>query len=72
MNEDEAAIAVVNKGAAYWRRLLEWGNTGIVFKPSDIGVLEVAAAMPRKTPSGKQSLKILDAERRALQEGFKP
>lgn len=71
MTADEAAISVFNKGAGYWQRLLDWSKTGIELTPSDIGCLEVAASMPRRQPTGKQSLRILDVERRALGEGFR-
>ncbi|MBL8199776.1 MAG: AIPR family protein [Chromatiales bacterium] len=71
LTADEATIEVFKKGAVYWRGLLDWSKTGLELTPSDIGCLQVAASMPGRQPSGKQSLRILDVERRALEEGFR-
>jgi hypothetical protein len=70
LTEDEAAIEVVSKGGPYWKRLLDWGRSGLVLNPTDIGVLEVAASLPRRMPTGKQSLRILEALKRAQEDGY--
>lgn len=70
-NEAEAQIYVHAKGADYWKRLLTWGQSAAALSPTDLEFLRIAAQMPRKVPSGAQSLRIVQIEQRALEEGFR-
>ena len=40
-----------------------------LFSPTEIGVLEVAAAMPAKLPTERQSAKVIEALRKVHSEG---
>jgi hypothetical protein len=40
-----------------------------LLSPTEIGVLEVAAAMPAKIPTERQSMKIIEALRKLQTEG---
>jgi len=71
-NDVDAQLEVVNRGAEYWTRLLGWGNSGIDLSPSEIQVLRIAAAIPKKIPSPQQCMKLLEVEAKAKDEGFTP
>ena len=72
LNDIEAQIYVVGRGAGYWSKLYEWASDGIIMTPSEMGSLGLAAGMTsRKVPSGSQSQKVIGAEKKAVSEGFK-
>lgn len=72
LNDIEAQTYVVGRGAPYWSKLHKWASEGLVMTPSEMDFLSVAASMTsRKIPSGPQSQKVIAAEKKALQEGFK-
>ena len=71
-NEAEAQIHVVNQTAAYWKRMLEWGERSPAITPTDIDFLRLASQITaRKVPSGPQSLRLIQIEGKAIAEGFK-
>jgi len=65
-----AQTYVVERGAAHWQTLREWNATARKLSPKEMGVLEVACAIPRKVPSELQASILIGAERRAVAEGF--
>lgn len=67
-----AQSEVARLGGAYWGALLEWGTKHQQLSETDAGVLKTAAAIPRRLPSEKQSLRLIEVRRRALAEGFLP
>ena len=72
LNDIEAQTYVVSKGAAYWGKLYKWANDGAVMTPSEMDFLNLAANQSsRKIPSGPQSQRIINAEKKAISEGFK-
>lgn len=71
LNGVEAQMAVVSKGHVHWGKLLEWSNEGTLMTPTDMDLLRLASA-PRSVPSPAQAERILKAERKALDEGYKP
>jgi len=71
-NEAEAQIHVVGRTAAYWKRMLEWGERSPVITPTDLDFLRLASQLgARKMPSGPQSLRLIQIEDKAIAEGFK-
>lgn len=70
-NEAEAQIHIHKQGAAYWKRMLAWSESSPAMVPSDVEFLRVAAQIPRRVPSGLQSLRLIQIEEKALREGFK-
>lgn len=60
MSGAEAAIAVFNAGADYWRGLIRWAQVSDELKPSDLVMLDVASKMPRQLPNEKQSIRLLE------------
>jgi hypothetical protein len=62
----ETYIAVVNAGGAYWAKVRKWAEGSSEVGPSDLLLLEVAAAMPKKLPTEKQSGRLMEI--RALYE----
>lgn len=71
-NAIQAEVAVVEKGAQHWLRLREWIKKHPVLSPKELGVLNIACDIPRKIPSEKQAAILIEAEARAIQEGFPP
>ena len=69
LNGIEAQSIVVNAGAAFWSEVLAWGVRRKLLSPTEIGVLEVAAAMPARIPTERQSTKIIEALRKLQSEG---
>jgi hypothetical protein len=57
-------------GGAYWSELLKWAVDNRQFGEREIGILRVAAAIPRKLPSEKQALVLMQVHRSAIAEGF--
>jgi hypothetical protein len=51
--------------------LLKWAIEKRQFGEKEIGILRVAAAIPRKLPSEKQALVLVQVRREAIAEGFK-
>lgn len=70
-NDVEAQRVVVERGGGYWQALLRWAEKGTSMTPSELDVLKIAATIPRRIPTGLQSLKILGVEAKALDEGYK-
>jgi hypothetical protein len=67
----QARMAVVDRGAAYWDDLRNWGaDREDFFSAREKTVLLLAADIPRRFPSFKQCRLLLDAEERAKREGF--
>jgi hypothetical protein len=69
LNGIEAQSIAVNAGAGFWSEVLAWGMRRRLLSPTEIGVLEVAAAMPAKIPTERQSMKIIEALRKLQTEG---
>lgn len=69
LNGIEAQTAVVNAGPDTWRNVKEWGVGKRLLSPSEEGILTVAASMPERLPSEKQSLKAIETLRKLQAEG---
>lgn len=65
----EAQTVVVNAGAPTWKAVKEWAAAKRLLSQKQLEILDVAAAMPRKLPSEKQSMVILDALQKLRAEG---
>lgn len=63
---------VFNLGADHWLKLREWNNIARRLTEKEIGVLDVACAIPKKVPTERQALVLIQAEKRAVEEGFYP
>lgn len=63
---------VLEKGADHWCKLRDWNDENRKLTSKEISILELACNIPRKFPSEKQSQLLVDAEKRALVEGFFP
>jgi len=61
---------VVKKGPDYWKLLREWNSNNRKLTAKESGVLETACAIPHKIPSDKQAHILVQAEKRAIIEGF--
>lgn len=65
----EAQMAVVNAGAQVWKDLLDWAALHKLLSEKERDILAVAAAVPGKIPSEKQSLAALEAVKKLHDEG---
>ena len=69
LNGIEAQTIVVEAGPDLWRHVREWGMSLGMLSPGNVGILGVAASIPSKIPSEKQSLRVIDILRRLREEG---
>ncbi len=70
LNGIEAQIAVVNAGARFWSEALDWGKARRVLSPTECDILNVAAHMPDRIPSDKQSLIVIEILAKLHSEGY--
>ena len=71
LNGIEAQIAVVNAGGQFWADALAWSKPRDLLTPTEIGVLEVAAGIPQRTPTDRQSSKVIEVLSKIQSEGFR-
>jgi len=69
-NGIQAQKFVLEKGREFWKKMMEWSAVNRVFSPKEFGILQVASQIPVKIPSEKQSLLLVDIEKKATEEGF--
>ncbi|WP_374581581.1 AIPR family protein [Pseudoduganella sp.] len=60
VSDAEAYIEVINAGAEFWKTVRAWANGSLDVKPSDISILDIACTMPRKLPSEKQAIRLVE------------
>ncbi len=70
LNGIEAQAAVVNAGGAFWQAARAWASARKILTPMEAGILDVAAAIPDRLPSDKQSLKVIESLRKMIAEGY--
>ena len=70
LNGIEAQMAVVNAGGPFWAGTLAWGQEQGLVSPMEIGVLRVAAGVPARIPSEKQSSKAVEVLRKLQSRGY--
>jgi AIPR protein len=61
---------VLELGAGYWLKARKWASEQAFSSPDDDGILAVAAAIPRKIPTEKQSWRLLRIKEKLELEGF--
>ncbi|MBY0579437.1 MAG: AIPR family protein [Burkholderiales bacterium] len=69
-NGIEAQKKILSIPAAKWRQIMDAGNEKDIFSPMEMGILQVAAKIPVKIPSEKQSLILIDVLAKADIEGI--
>ncbi len=69
LNGVEAQIAVHDLGADQWREVKQWGVRQRLLSQKEMGILDIAIAMPRKLPSEKQSIVLIETLTRLVKEG---
>jgi hypothetical protein len=65
-----AQTEVVNRGAAFWRDILDQGLAARKLDLKDQQILQVCAAMPRQLPSELQSKHAINVLEKMKEEGF--
>ena len=70
LNGIEAQIAVVKAGGQFWSDALAWGRAQDLLTPIEIGILGVAASVPNKTPTDKQSSRAIEVLGKLQSEGY--
>jgi hypothetical protein len=71
LNGIEAQARVVKLGATFWRGILDWGLERSLLSEFERDILRVAASIPHKLPSEKQSIKAVEILGRLKVEGLK-
>jgi AIPR protein len=69
LNGIEAQTAVVKAGGPFWRTLKEWGISRRLLTPIEAGILDVAASIPNRLPSEKQSMIAIETLKKMHEEG---
>ncbi len=69
-NGIEAQSYIFEKGASYWKSILEWDKKNGLLTPKEQGIISIAGAIPNKIPSEKQSLLAVKIKLRVISEGF--
>jgi hypothetical protein len=71
-NGIERQTLVLSLGAEYWSKLLRWSMGNSLLTPDEQSIVKVAAAIPLRLPSEKQSWRLIDIRDKAEEEGFRP
>lgn len=66
--ENQAAVLAL--GGPYWASARAWARQGGLSSPDDDGILAVAASIPQKLPTEKQSWRLLQIKARLEAEGL--
>jgi hypothetical protein len=61
---------VLELGADYWSKARKWAAQQAVTSPDEDGILSVAASIPRKLPTEKQSWRLIQIKEKLELEGF--
>lgn len=61
---------VLELGSNYWASARKWGREQSITSPDEDGMLAVAASMPRKLPTEKQSWRLIQIKEKLELEGF--
>jgi len=61
---------VLQLGSSYWSKARKWASEQAITSPDEDGILAVAAAMPRKLPTEKQSWRLIQIKEKLELEGF--
>ena len=69
LNGIEAQTAVVSAGPEVWRAIRQWGIDEGLVSPTDVGILDVACAMPSRVPTEEQSLRTIEILKRLREAG---
>ena len=69
LNGIEAQTVVVNTGSDVWKQLKEWGEARKLLSPNESNILSIAANMPKKIPTDKQSIGLLSLVQKLVEEG---
>lgn len=69
LNGIEAQSAVVNAGGQFWDQIADWGRTKKLLTPTDAGILAVAASVPGRIPTERQSMRAVEILRKLRSEG---
>ena len=70
LNGIQAQIAVFKAGASFWAEALAWGRSRDLLSPVELEILNVAARIPQRTPTEKQSIKAIETLRKMQDEGY--
>lgn len=71
LNGIHAQTYVVKKGARHSSQLRDWNEIHRKLSPKEMGILDVACAIPRRLPTEQQVPILIAAEKRAISDGFK-
>ena len=71
LNGIEAQTAVVNAGGKFWSEAVSWARSRELLTPKEIQILEVAARIPAKVPTDKQSSRAVELLSRLQEAGYR-
>lgn len=65
----EAQSAAVNAGGQFWSQIADWGRSKKLLTPTEAGILAVAASIPNRIPTERQSVRAVEILRKLRSEG---
>jgi hypothetical protein len=69
LNGIQAQTAIVGAGGAFWASVRQWGIDKRLISPMESDILHIAASVPNKLPTERQSLIVIDTLGRLQTEG---
>lgn len=69
LNGIEAQSAAVNAGGQFWSQIADWGRSKKLLTPTEAGILAVAASIPNRIPTERQSVRAVEILRKLRSEG---
>lgn len=63
-------MAVVKAGADFWKQARAWATDKKLVSPMEENILAIAAAIPSKVPTEKQSVVAISTLERLIEEGY--
>lgn len=65
----QAQIFILEKGAVYWGKIIEWQKKARILSPTEMGILQRAYATPESV-SERQALRLVSINDKVKSEGF--
>lgn len=65
-----AQTEVVNLGAEFWQKVMDWGKAERKLSPKDLQIIQICSSMPRRIPTDFQAKHAMELLQRVKAQGF--
>lgn len=69
LNGIDAQSIIIRAGGQFWQNLRQWGVSKRLLSSTDADILHIAASIPARIPTEKQSLRVMETYKRLQAEG---